>query len=400
MTSGQVLHRFYMPYIYSAGNMNSKTFNELVDKVHNNTATNEELAQYNACLNQLMQGTTDWAGLDLGEPETIKQELWARIQSAKKPVRVRALWPRVAAAASIVLVMSFGGYFLLHKQHEISYFKNDVLPGHNQATLTLANGQKIILTKRLSGILARQGNTQIGVNGQNAIVYNTNATNANLPVEYNTLSTTVGEQSPYPLVLADGTKVWLDAKSAITFPVAFTGKERLVKVTGQVYFEVSHNGAQPFKVEVKNQIVEDVGTHFNINAYDDEKTITTTLLEGAIKVSVPDADMPAERAGLLLRPGQQSVLKSNSFNISDADLEKVIAWKNGYFRFNNENIQSVMSELSRWYDIDVKYSGPIPDEKFYATSSRYRNISEVLTMLQKTGGVHFKIEGRRVTVMQ
>jgi len=386
--------------LYSASNSNMKAFNELVDKVNNNSATDEELVQYNAYLNRLMPGKTDWAELGIDQPEIVKGELWTRIQGARKPAKTHTLWPRIAAAASIVLAISFGGYFLFHTKQEVSYFKNDIAPGHNQATLTLANGQKIILTKGMSGKLAQQGNTVVGVNGQNTITYTAGVADANAPVAYNTLSTAIGEQSPYPLVLADGTKVWLDAESSISFPVAFNGKDRVVKVSGEAYFEVAHDDAHPFKVTVKDQTVEDIGTHFNISSYDDEKAITTTLIEGAVKVSVPDSGLPAEKTGVLLKPGQQAVLKNNSFNVSTADVEESIAWKNGYFRFNNENIQSVMLKLSRWYNIDVKYEGTVTEEKFYATSFRYRNISEVLTMLQKTQGVHFKVEGRRVTVMQ
>jgi len=313
-----------------------------------------------------------------------------------RPVRMWRRW-NIAAAASIILAITFGGYFLTHRQN-VSEFKNDVAPGHNQATLTLANGQKITLTKNLSGQLARQGATVIGVNDKNEIAYTGSGTDNNATDIYNTLSTAVGEQSPYPLILADGTKVWLDAGSSITFPVAFAGKERSVKITGEAYFEVVHNDAQPFKVIAKNQVIEDIGTHFNVNAYNDEKVITTTLLEGAVKVSIPGTQ--AEQAQVILKPGQRSVLKNNMLDVGNANIEEAIAWKNGYFRFENEGIQSIMRKLSRWYNIDVQYSGTIPDETFYATSSRYKNISEVLTMLQNTKGVHFKVEGRRVTVMQ
>jgi len=316
----------------------------------------------------------------------------------QRPVLMRRRW-NIAAAASIVLAISFGGYFLTHRQN-ISEFKNDVAPGHNQATLTLANGKKIVLTKNLAGQLAQQGSTSIGVNGQNEIAYTGGSADSNAPDTYNTLSTAIGEQSPYPLVLADGTKVWLDAGSSITFPVAFTGKERSVKISGEAYFEVVHNEAHPFKVIAKDQVIEDIGTHFNVDAYNDEKEITTTLLEGAVKVSVDGATSTVEKAGIMLKPGQKSVLKNNTLDVANADIEETIAWKNGYFRFQNEDIQSIMRKLSRWYNIDVQYSGAIPTEAFYATSSRYKNISEVLTMLQNTKGVHFKIEGRRVTVMQ
>ena len=373
---------------------------ELFFKYKNEMATDEEKALVEKWL---FGYNNEHSELSDEKIESISREVWSRLpQPVLSPIYRLTAWTKVAAAASIILGLSFGGYFLLHKQQaeQTVYFKNDILPGHNQATLTLANGQKIILTKGLTGQLAQQGNTLIVVNGQNTIAYTAAGTNANLPVAYNTLSTAIGEQSPYPLILADGTRVWLDAESAITFPVAFSGKDRTVKVSGEAYFEVAHNDAHPFKVLVKDQTIEDIGTHFNISAYDDEKVITTTLLEGAVKVSVPEAPGQGGQAGVLLKPGQQSVLKDDAFNVSNANIEETMAWKNGYFRFNNEKIESVMLKLSRWYNIDVKYEGAISDEKFYATSSRYRNISEVLTMLQKTNGVHFKIEGRRVTVMQ
>lgn len=317
----------------------------------------------------------------------------------RKPVR--KVW-YFAAAASVVLALSFGSYLLLYKQQlpQHVYYKNDIPPGHNQATLTLANGKKIILVKGLSGILAQQGNTQIGVNGQSAIAYNAAVTNSSHAVTYNTLATAAGEQSPYPLILSDGTKVWLDAKSSITFPVAFSGKERLVKITGEVYFEVNHDDAHPFKVAVKDQIVEDIGTHFNINAYDDESAIRTTLIEGAVKISVPTSSSVFMKDGVKLNPGEQAVVHGLTMNVANANIEKVLAWKNGYFRFNHEKIQSIMRELSRWYNIEVEYSSASSDEEFYATISRNRNISEVLSMLENTKGVHFKIEGRKVTVMQ
>jgi len=365
-------------------------------------ATQETTKAENEELEQLMEEA--WDSFDpKNAPFSPKvsrqmlQNIWEKI--TPKVVR---LWPRIAAASSVILALSFGGYFLLHKQHpqQTAFYKNDIPPGHNEATLTLANGKKIILTKGLSGNLARQGNTFIGINSQNAVAYTVAGANGNLPVAYNTLSTAIGEQSPYPLVLADGTKVWLDAESSITFPVIFKGKERTVKITGEAYFEVAHNNAHPFKVTVKDQVVEDIGTHFNINAYNDEEIIKTTLFEGAVKVSVPASSSLTMKAGVKLKPGQQSILNDKSLNVADADSEEAMAWKNGYFRFNNEKIESVMRKLSRWYDIDVRYSGTIPDEEFYATSSRYKNISEVLKMLEKTKGVHFRIEGRRVTVMK
>jgi len=380
--------------------MEKKEIEAILDKYRAGTASEEEIALLESWY---LDFTPQETGA-LGEEERLQtfNQVWSDLESTYIYPKTIKLWPRIAAAASVILALSFGGYFLLHKQRaeQTAYFKNDIPPGHNRATLTLANGEKIILTKGLSGQLAQQANTLIGINSQNTIAYTVAGKNVNKTVDYNTLSTAIGEQSPYPLVLADGTKVWLDAKSSITFPVAFTGKEREVKITGEAYFEVIHDSAHPFKVAVKDQIVEDIGTHFNINAYDDENTVRTTLLEGSVKISVPASSSALMKDGIMLNPGQQSVMNNVTFNIANSDIEKVMAWKNGYFRFNHDKIEDIMRELSRWYNIDVQYSGTRPDEKFYATISRNRNISEVLVMLENTKGVHFKIEGRRVTVMQ
>jgi transmembrane sensor len=380
--------------------MDTEQIKDLLQKWQSGQLTDKEQAILDTWYLGLSQ--TETVGVNEKDMANRLDAVWAGLEvNRSAPEKTYRLWPRIAAAASIILTLSFSGYLLWHKQQsrQTAYYKNDISPGHNQATLTLANGRKIILIKGLSGNLAQQGNMLIGVNSQNAVAYTAAGTNADSPV-YNTLSTAIGEQSPYPLVLADGTKVWLNDESSITFPVVFNGKDRIVKITGEAYFEVAHNNVHPFKVTVKDQIIEDIGTHFNINAYNDEKVIKTTLLEGAVKVSVPTAASPSMKTGVKLKPGQQSILNDNSLNVANADTEETLAWKNGYFRFNNEKIESIMRKLSRWYNIDVQYSGTIPDEEFYATSSRYKNISEVLKMLEKTKGVHFKIEGRRVAVMQ
>jgi len=310
------------------------------------------------------------------------------------PAKQRALWPRIAAAASILIALSAGGYFILHKQQppqQIAQIqKQDISPGHNQATLTLANGQKIVLTKGLSGKLAVQNHTVISA-AQNAITYDAN--NNKDQVSYNTLSTARGEQSPYPLVLPDGTKVWLNAESSITFPTTFNGRERLVKVTGEAYLEVVHNDKMPFRVQAGKETVNDVGTHFDINSYADEPGLKTTLVEGAVSIV-------AGKATVSLAPGQQALLHTDQFAISTVNTARVIAWKDGYFRFQRDDVQGIMRQLARWYNIDVNYAGDPPQDLFTGRISRSKNISAVLRMLEKTGEIHFKIEGRSVTVMK
>jgi transmembrane sensor len=260
--------------------------------------------------------------------------------------------------------------------------KNDIPPGHSQATLTLANGQQILLTKGLYTNLT-QGTTAIKIN--NGITYSTGLKGDAATTSYNTLSTANGEQSPYPLVLPDGSKVWLNAQSSITFPTAFNGRERIVKVTGEALFEVSHNAKQPFKVQTQKQTIEDIGTIFDVNAYADEPTTKTTLIAGKVKVN-----------DMLLAPGEQT----DGSHIKTVNTKRYTAWKNGDFYFEDDSIQTVMRQLSRWYNIEIAYEGNITKDGFNAQISRSKNISAILHILENTKGVHFKIEGRRIIVIE
>jgi ferric-dicitrate binding protein FerR (iron transport regulator) len=230
---------------------------------------------------------------------------------------------------------------------------------------------------------------QIKVNAGNAIAYIPQNTNTATEVVYNTLSTVRGQESPYPLVLSDGTKVWLNAESSITYPIAFNGKERSVKITGEAYFEVVHNTVQPFKVEVKGQTIEDIGTAFNINAYDDEPNMKTTLISGSVKIN----------SSTVLHPGQQAIQSGPAIRVKDVDTEGAIAWKNGYFLFDYESLESIMRRISRWYNVDVAYEpGQQITTGFLGSMTRYTNVSEVLNALEAAGKVKFKIEGRKITV--
>ncbi|MGF7079298.1 FecR family protein [Mucilaginibacter sp. UYCu711] len=304
-------------------------------------------------------------------------------------------WPRIAVAAAILFSLGIGSYYYSIKPDQPSVAQlqiNDIAPGGNKAVLTLANGQQIVLTNAKNGQLAVQGNSEITKTADGDIVYQqTKGQTALATLTYNTVSTPVGGQ--YHLTLADGTNVWLNAASSIKFPSAFTGNERKVEITGEAYFEVAHNAAKPFRVQSNQQVVEVLGTHFNVNSYADENATKTTLLEGSVKVT-------GSNGFKLIKPGQQAVLSGNNLSIAQADVEEAVAWKNGYFRFNDEKIESVMRKLSRWYNIAVTFEGKTSDEGFNGKISRYKNISQALKMLEKTKAVHFKVEGRRVTVTQ
>jgi transmembrane sensor len=339
---------------------------------------------------------SEWESIDTSKP--FPEPDWTAMLNAithspKGSIPVyKRMWPRIAVAASILLALSAGGYFFLHKQ-PVQVAQNqeqDIAPGHNQATLTLANGNKIILTKGLNGKLAQQGNTAITVNAGNAIAYQSQQTTADAVIQYNTLSTARGEQSPYPLILPDGSKAWLNASSSITFPTTFAGNDRTVTVTGEAYFEVVHNSEKPFRVKIKDQTIQDIGTHFNINGYDDEPAISTTLIEGSVKVYT-------NTATAILKPGQQSNSSNGHIKVAQVDPDDAIAWKNGFFEFKDANIQAVMRQLGRWYDVDVQYEGSIPTNQFSGEMERSLNASQALKLLSHTK-VHFRIEGKKIIV--
>jgi len=321
-------------------------------------------------------------------------------QSQLNQLRVKRLWPRLAAAASIILMLSFGAYYLLSKQpsQQISKIQaHDILPGGNKAILTLSNGQNISLTDAQNGNIAKQSGTQIQKAHNGQIIYTANNIAPNLSstindpknIAYNTISTPRGGQ--WQLTLSDGTRIWLNAASSITFPTAFTGANRTVKITGEVYFEVVHNPASPFRVITKGQTIEDVGTHFNVNAYDDEGSVKTTLLEGSVDVSHNNNEHK------LLVPGEQAMLKSNSLIVSKANTEEAVAWKNGYFRFDSEPLPLILRQFSRWYDITIVDNDQMNGQYFNVKISRSAQLSRVLKILE-LGGIHYKVEGRKLII--
>lgn len=307
-------------------------------------------------------------------------------------------WVKFAAAAMFIITAG-SVYFWLNKIKispqtvQAKIISTKVTPviaaGTNKAVLTLADGSNIVLDSMGQGILAKQGNAKVIKLNTTTLAYNATDEN-NQEVLYNTLATPNGGK--YQLILPDGSKVWLNAASSIHFPTIFTGKERRVTVTGEAYFEVAKNAAMPFKITVKDMEVEVLGTHFNVMAYDDENSMNTTLLEGSVKISKGVIKK-------MLVPGQQSVINSTGeINIVDADMEEVMAWKNGWFQFNAADIKTVMRQISRWYAVEVVYEGKIPDGHYSGAVSRDNDIFQVLKIMQ-SGGVRFKIEGRKVIVL-
>jgi ferric-dicitrate binding protein FerR (iron transport regulator) len=301
-------------------------------------------------------------------------------------------WIKVA---SIVIFLFSATLFLMSRQtrsvnHLAGNVNQTVHPGGNRATLTLSNGQRVNLNDQKNGIISRQGNAKVIKLADGQLNYYAGDTQSS-PIVYNTVSTPRGGK--YDLILADGTRVWLNAASSITYPVVFSGTDRTVRITGEAYFEVAHDKTKPFRVTVEGQTVEVLGTHFNINGYTDEAELKTTLLEGKVKVA-----KGAELA--FLRPGQQAVIQKNqaAIVIKDADTEEAIAWKNGLTSFKDAGIKAIMRQVSRWYDIDVEYKGEVAGQRLFTGEiPRNAELSEVLKVLELSN-IHFTANNKKIIV--
>lgn len=309
------------------------------------------------------------------------------------PSKVRRMrW--IAAAAAVLILSILGGVIYLAQravqQKELvqTVNKTEIQPGRTGAVLTLSDGKQIILDSTKNGLIAEQSGARIEhKNGE--VLYNDG--DKAVPV-INTMRTPRGRK--YQLMLADGTKVWLNAASSISFPTSFTGPDRTVSITGEAYFDVAQNAAKPFRVRVNNMEVEVLGTQFNIHAYDDEPIIKTTLLEGAVKVTKGAASQ-------LLKPGQQAQLnQENQLTlIAAADLRYETAWKDNEFNFNYTDLKTVMRQLARWYDLEIVYeSNATVYKQFGGQIPMDASLSLVLKVLEK-GGVHCRLEGNTLTVL-
>jgi len=338
---------------------------------------------------------------DLNElvPAVEWDKMYQRILEEKErldaqPKLRKMSWIHWAAAAVIILFLGSGYYYFTRQnepQKEVVLQPkktNDIAPPVTaNAVLTLSNGKKIILDSTGNGVVAMQGKVNVVKLAEGEIVYKGNSEN----IEYNTLSNPRGSKV-ISLVLADGSKVWLNAASTLKYPTAFAGNERKVEVTGEAYFEVAHDAAMPFIVSKGKTDVKVLGTHFNVSAYDDEQSLDVTLLEGSVKVS-------NGKENVFISPGQQADIRDSRLTVhNDADIEEVMAWKNGLFSYKGAGVETIMRQVSRWYNVDVIFEKPV-SEKFYAQVSRNTNVSKLLKMLEATKAVHFKINGKTITVM-
>ncbi len=397
--------------------MDNKEFKSLVDRYLSGKASAEEEGYLFDYYDSLQERKIFWDEDIMGVQDEVKNKLYKRAlndiasqQGSGRKTMVRTL-VRWSLAAAVLALVSIAVYFSsLKSQPQLATIVKkdnqvpaDILPGGNKAVLTLADGTQIILDNADDGTLTTQGNISVNKSKDGQLIYKVSKDGQSAFVkepEYNTIRTPASGQ--YEVVLSDDTRVWLNAGSSIKFPTAFTANERLVEIEGEAYFEVSRDKKRPFKVKSDNQLIEVLGTHFNVNAYGDEASVKTTVLEGSVKIS-------AGAENNIIKPGQQNRLSrpKGKMDVVDVDVEEAISWKNGLFMFENEEIHSIMRKISRWYGVDVVYEQNNIEEKFGGTVSKFENVSQVLKILEVTGTIHFKIvqgddsgKGRRIIVMK
>ena len=382
--------------------MEKQEFLRLLQKFNEESASEEEktflLAYYN--LFEAKSDISDMLSPDKRDQlkRQIKKGVDAKITRSTQVKRPYFLFHQIAAAAILLILLGAGITFYLVKTEFFkghNYAKNIIHPGGNKAILTLANGTQIILSNAKNGVLTLQNGTVIKKTANGQLVYDASAS-GNGAMSYNTITTPRGGQ--YTVILPDSSKVDLNAASSLRFPTAFAGTSRQVSLTGEAYFEVSHNKNKPFMVTSAGQTVKVLGTHFDINSYADEHAIKTTLLEGSVNVT-------ASGKSVVLIPGQQSqVTQTRNLDtlinvVQNANIDEAVAWKNGYFQFENADLQTIMRQFSRWYDVKVVYDGQFGGRLFSGQIHRNLNAEQALELLNYAN-VHFNIDGKTITVTQ
>jgi transmembrane sensor len=386
----------------------NKDFRELMDQFISGEITQEgktmllamlDNPKYSEELDVILRENYDSVEIPCVNSQTTEKfmkELREKMNASSKTKESSVLrlfnWRRIAVAASVLVAIGIGTLVLFQKSHQspvmtASKGSDDKEPGKTGAILTLSNGSKIVLDSVGNGLLTNQNNTAVSKkNG--GVVY---TAGSGAQTVYNTMTTPRAHQ--YNLELSDGTKVWLNASSSITFPTSFAANERKVILTGEAYFEVAKDIKRPFRVSVNDMQVNVLGTHFNVNAYDDEDTVNTTLLEGSVLLTEKDKKV-------LLKPGQQAQKQKSGAIIinNNVNFEEVMGWKNGVFHFENASLQAVLRQVSRWYDVDVVFEKGVSSRRFEGEIQRNLQLSQLLKILEKNK-VRFEIDGKILRVM-
>lgn len=342
--------------------------------------------------------------------EASLQHILERTTYAKKHPGIGYRFIRIAAAAAILIGMIGLGWWIIRKpyvlptdQIQATHSQMDVLPGKNSAVLTLSDGRRIDLSEASAGILATERGQQILKTGEGTLIYKSGKQGQIGGGKYFHIIQTPRGGS-YQFSLPDGSKVWLNAASSLRFPADFETDNRVVQLSGEAYFEVAPaklgQKKAPFTVLSESQKVQVLGTHFNVNGYPDEGRVTTTLLEGKVKVIHEAKTENGEKEDLILNPGQQSTIPMNGsqgISVAQVDTQEYIAWKEGQFQFKDTDLPTIMRQVARWYDVEVEYEGKIPEIRFRGKVSRNAPLKQLFEIL-KTSGVNFKLEGRKIII--
>jgi hypothetical protein len=363
----------------------NKSAKELLDGYKQGTLTPEEKILVEDWF--IKYGSEDSIEVDEAHINQVKAEMWEVVDAGRHQVKTIKLWPRIAVSAAAILVFLCAGLFYLSKSGQTgpiakTYTINDFSPGKNRATLELGNGKIITLSDHKTGVTI----------DASKLVYNdgTNiASEPGLSPDSNRIIASTPRGGTYQVVLPDGTRVWLNSATTLQFPASFAHlANRTVELSGEAYFEVSKDATHPFIVKTDHQHIQVLGTHFNVNAYPDERNEKTVLLEGRVQIN----------NHAVLVPGQQSQVEADGrIKIETADIDNAIAWKNGFFSFKDAPLDVVMRQLSRWYNIDIIYKGALKDDTFNGQINRRSDLSRALKILEQ-GGVHFSLEGKTLMI--
>lgn len=388
----------YTPVLTLNNQLNQERIYILIQKYRDNTASEAEKEEL---LNWYRQKAYQDAEFPESE-DAVGDFMLSRLNNEIKPAPRSISYTKWLAAASILLVLGASWLFISKFSGGVNrtnnaLVQNDIPPGRNKAILTLADGSKIALTDTGNGKIASQNGIQITKSAKGQLIYTIKASGdpnaasgATQQIAFNTIETPKGGE--FQVILPDGSKVWLNAFSSLKFPVNFSlAKERRVELKGEAYFEVVHNEALPFRVITGKQVVEDLGTRFDVNAYDDEASTKTSLLQGKVRVT-------AGGKTTLLIPGQQATV-ANGIKVSEINTGEVIAWKNGYFNFDDEKLENIMRSVARWYNVDVVFEDEsLKSETFGAITTRFANISTLLKIMEQTGDARFSIDGSTIKI--
>jgi len=379
-----------------------KQFSKLVDAYLKGKASSEGRAFIEQYYDLFSDGEDVFETMDEIEVTAVGDRLKARIDATlqtKEETNYILSWKYISVAATILLAAAMGIYFYKLNQTRLkatlprTKMLAEISPGGNRAILTLSNRRKISLTDIRLGKIGDEQGVVIKKTKDGQLVYQ--VINSSGELAFNSVETPKGGQ--YQLSLSDGTQVWLNAASTLKYPIAFSGKERIVELNGEAYFEVAKNKGKRFVVTTAHQSVEVLGTHFNINSYPDELNTKTTLIEGSVKVINSESGKTA-----VIRPGQQALVSNDRsvVGIKDVDVDEAMAWRIGYFMFDEEPLESILRKVSRWYDVDILYQNSDHKKKllFSGTISKYNNVSMALKKFELTGAFHFRIIGRKIII--